>query len=422
MGATESLPPSWAVKTSSSVMSRPSREGGRSVSVVHGVAHGGSKRGRGSRRARTCGRDRVRDCTGRPRVTRRCRGSRVGVRGGAGARCARRVAVQPAGVPGRAGRVRGALPGGVFADTVGHPLHVAQANTSVSRRGVLRGVHFADVPPGQAKYVQCSAGAVLDVVVDVRGRLPHLRGVGRRAPRRRDAAGRVPRRGPRARLPRPRRRHGDDLPVLAGVRARPPSTASSPLDPALGLPWERWCRATELVLSDKDAAAPTLAEAPRRRDAARPGRRAGAPERPCWPPAAGPGPLPRPQPGPGGARAASAPGRAPRRAPGCASRSRTAGRVADREPALGVLERRPLDRELARPRRPSAPGRPRPAAPRAPGSASTTSPSRSVGAIDGAADEHPARTPSHQRDQQLAGRLTGGAPRVGGPVDGGTVD
>jgi len=57
---------------------------------------------------------------------------------------------------------------GVFADTVGHPLHVAQANTSLSRRGALRGVHFADVPPGQAKYVQCSAGAVLDVVVDTR--------------------------------------------------------------------------------------------------------------------------------------------------------------------------------------------------------------------------------------------------------------
>ena len=34
--------------------------------------------------------------------------------------------------------------------------------------GVLRGVHFADVPPGQAKYVTCVRGAALDVVVDIR--------------------------------------------------------------------------------------------------------------------------------------------------------------------------------------------------------------------------------------------------------------
>ena len=53
-------------------------------------------------------------------------------------------------------------------DVVGHGLPLAQANHSVSARGVLRGVHFALVPPGQAKYVYCPAGRVLDVVVDVR--------------------------------------------------------------------------------------------------------------------------------------------------------------------------------------------------------------------------------------------------------------
>jgi dTDP-4-dehydrorhamnose 3,5-epimerase-like enzyme len=35
----------------------------------------------------------------------------------------------------------------------------------------------------------------------------------------------------------------------------------SPTDPALGLPWSRWCDPGELVLSGKDAAAPTLAAA-----------------------------------------------------------------------------------------------------------------------------------------------------------------
>ncbi|MEU6180862.1 dTDP-4-dehydrorhamnose 3,5-epimerase [Streptomyces coeruleorubidus] len=56
----------------------------------------------------------------------------------------------------------------LFTETVGHPLNLAQANMSVSARGTLRGVHFADVPPSQAKYVTCVRGAVLDVVVDIR--------------------------------------------------------------------------------------------------------------------------------------------------------------------------------------------------------------------------------------------------------------
>lgn len=38
----------------------------------------------------------------------------------------------------------------------------------MSYRGVLRGVHFTEVPPGQAKYVMCASGAVFDVVVDLR--------------------------------------------------------------------------------------------------------------------------------------------------------------------------------------------------------------------------------------------------------------
>ncbi|NED99629.1 dTDP-4-dehydrorhamnose 3,5-epimerase family protein [Phytoactinopolyspora halotolerans] len=51
---------------------------------------------------------------------------------------------------------------------LGHPLDLRQANCSVSAAGVVRGVHFADVPPGQAKYVTCLSGSVLDVVVDLR--------------------------------------------------------------------------------------------------------------------------------------------------------------------------------------------------------------------------------------------------------------
>ena len=53
-------------------------------------------------------------------------------------------------------------------EAVGHPLSLAQGNTSVSKRGVVRGIHFADVPPSQAKYVTATHGAVLDFVIDIR--------------------------------------------------------------------------------------------------------------------------------------------------------------------------------------------------------------------------------------------------------------
>jgi dTDP-4-dehydrorhamnose 3,5-epimerase len=55
-----------------------------------------------------------------------------------------------------------------LAEAVGHPLSLRQANTSVSKRGVVRGIHFADIPLGQAKYVTVTHGAVLDYVVDIR--------------------------------------------------------------------------------------------------------------------------------------------------------------------------------------------------------------------------------------------------------------
>ena len=53
-------------------------------------------------------------------------------------------------------------------EAIGHRFELAQANSSVSKRGVLRGIHFADVPPGQAKYVMCATGAVLDYIIDIR--------------------------------------------------------------------------------------------------------------------------------------------------------------------------------------------------------------------------------------------------------------
>ena len=55
-----------------------------------------------------------------------------------------------------------------FTSFAGHRLDVRQANCSVSAAGVLRGLHFAQLPPSQAKYVTCLSGSVFDVVVDIR--------------------------------------------------------------------------------------------------------------------------------------------------------------------------------------------------------------------------------------------------------------
>ncbi|MFG2608498.1 dTDP-4-dehydrorhamnose 3,5-epimerase family protein [Streptomyces sp. NPDC048514] len=55
-----------------------------------------------------------------------------------------------------------------FVAAVGHPLRLGQYHNSVSRYGTVRGIHYAHVPPGQAKYVTCTRGSLLDVVVDVR--------------------------------------------------------------------------------------------------------------------------------------------------------------------------------------------------------------------------------------------------------------
>lgn len=58
--------------------------------------------------------------------------------------------------------------GDLLAGHLGHRPDVVQTNVSVSARGTVRGIHFADVPPGQGKYVTALSGSLVDYVVDVR--------------------------------------------------------------------------------------------------------------------------------------------------------------------------------------------------------------------------------------------------------------
>lgn len=53
-------------------------------------------------------------------------------------------------------------------ELTGFSFEIAQMNISTSRKGTIRGIHYAEMPPGQAKYVQCLSGSALDIVVDLR--------------------------------------------------------------------------------------------------------------------------------------------------------------------------------------------------------------------------------------------------------------
>jgi dTDP-4-dehydrorhamnose 3,5-epimerase len=140
----------------------------------------------------------------------------------------------------------------------GRSFAVRQANHSVSARGVVRGVHFADVPPGQAKLVYCPRGTILDVVVDVRAGSPTY---GEYAAVRLDSVDR--------RCVFIAEGLGHAFVSLADDSSATYLTSTTydpaveravcPLDPALGLPWP--LPVAELTVSPKDAAAPSLAEA-----------------------------------------------------------------------------------------------------------------------------------------------------------------
>jgi len=144
-----------------------------------------------------------------------------------------------------------------FVDATGHQLDLAQSNHSVSRRGVLRGVHFSDVPPGQAKYVHCARGALLDVAIDVRMGSPTFG---------RWCAVLLDNRTYRAVYLAEGIGHAFIALAKETLMAYLCSTGYDPaaertvhpLDPALELPWPT---DLDLILSDKDRTAPTLAQA-----------------------------------------------------------------------------------------------------------------------------------------------------------------
>jgi dTDP-4-dehydrorhamnose 3,5-epimerase len=145
----------------------------------------------------------------------------------------------------------------VVEEAIGHPFTLRQVNHSTSSRGAVRGIHFADVPPGQAKYIYVTRGAVVDIVVDVRVGSPtfgvvdvvQLDDVDRRAIYVAEGLG-----------------HAmfaltDDVNLnylVTQPYAPRRERGIHPLDADLDLPWPA---DIEPLLSEKDASAPTLAQA-----------------------------------------------------------------------------------------------------------------------------------------------------------------
>ena len=157
----------------------------------------------------------------------------------------------------RRGRFSEMFRGQEFFQDLGYRLAVAQVNCSVSRQGVIRGIHFADVPPGQAKYVCCVSGTIMDVVVDLRVGSPSFKAW---EPVKLDAVS-----GQALFLSEGLGHAFTALSAEATVvyLCSAPYNPSGehgvhPLDPDIGITWPEF---GDVILSDRDAAAPGLKQA-----------------------------------------------------------------------------------------------------------------------------------------------------------------
>ncbi|MER6834366.1 dTDP-4-dehydrorhamnose 3,5-epimerase family protein [Streptomyces cellulosae] len=167
--------------------------------------------------------------------------------------------ITPTLIPDARGSFYEAMRGDLLEKATGVPFRPRQINYSVSRRHTLRGIHSVRIPPGQAKYVTCVRGALRDIVVDLRIGSPTF---GEHRVNVLDADS-----GRSVYVPEGVG-HGflaltDDACICYVVSStHVPGTQIdiNPLDPDLGLPWD--CPEPPLI-SDKDAKAPTVAEAVR---------------------------------------------------------------------------------------------------------------------------------------------------------------
>ena len=165
--------------------------------------------------------------------------------------------ITPRQIPDDRGVFLESFRGDRLAEAIGHRMDIVQTNVSVSSRGTVRGVHFADLPPSQAKYVTTLSGSFIDFVIDIRVGSPTfgqwdsvlLDAVDRRAIYLAEGLGHAI-----CSL-----EDNSTVMYLCSASYDPVREhAINPLDPALGLTLPH---DVDPVLSARDAAAPFLSEA-----------------------------------------------------------------------------------------------------------------------------------------------------------------
>jgi dTDP-4-dehydrorhamnose 3,5-epimerase len=141
-------------------------------------------------------------------------------------------------------------------EAVGLSFATEQSNLSFSTRNVVRGLHYSLAPRGQAKVVTCVFGTLDDVIVDIRVGSPTF-GTVVTVPLAADE-------GTTVVLPAGVA-HGfcvtSDTAALSYLLSSPYDAAHeleiNPLDPEVNVPW---ALSAPAILSEKDAAAPSLAQ------------------------------------------------------------------------------------------------------------------------------------------------------------------
>jgi dTDP-4-dehydrorhamnose 3,5-epimerase len=148
-----------------------------------------------------------------------------------------------------------------FDDAVGDTITFSQDNHSRSSRGVLRGLHYQLLPEPQGKLVRCPVGRILDVAVDLRRSSPTFG---------QSVAAELTADNHRQLWVPVGFAHGfltlsDHAEVLykaSGYWSKSCERALRWNDPELAIGWPLEALGLhEPLLADKDAAAPTLAEA-----------------------------------------------------------------------------------------------------------------------------------------------------------------
>ena len=168
-----------------------------------------------------------------PRLPRRGQGA--GPDADRAARDRGRLRRHAAAVPRRPGRLPRVVPRRPARRAARATVRTSSRPTSrCPRAGTVRGIHFADIPPGQGKYVTALGGQPRRLRRRPARRLADVRPVGVGAAGHGGPAGGLPHRGPGARVLRARGRHDGDVPRAPPPTTPPASTASTRSTPRWG--------------------------------------------------------------------------------------------------------------------------------------------------------------------------------------------